>query len=231
MIDDANKEGFLRYIRALKIEETTKRTYKSWINRLDGMLAENLADVPEFTEPEVWRLAKAMKLKAYGDASSARVMLRHFRRYRDGAAIQAAQAEQEPPKDDRDGRRKIFQSIAVRRGQRDFREALIKKFGGRCVVTLTDDQDTLEAAHIKAYCKNGTSVLGNGLLLRADIHVLFDMHLMSINPDGLSVHCHASLKPSATYGAFHGHKSLLAELENPGVDPNALREHFEETAA
>lgn len=231
MIDDANKEAFRRYIGSLKIGKATKGTYRSWVNRLDRRLADNLADVPAFTEREVWRLAEAMGWKNKGDISSARVMLRHFGRYRDNAAILAAQAEQEPPKDDRDGRRKVLQSIAVRRGQRDFREALFKKFGGRCVVTLTDDQDTLEAAHIKPYSQNGTSVLGNGLLLRADIHVLFDLHLMSINPDSLSVHCHSSLQSSATYGVFHGRKSLLAEQKIPDVDPNALREHFEETAA
>jgi len=42
-------------------------------------------------------------------------------------------------------------------------------------------QEALEAAHIRPYSECGTNKIANGLLLRADLHTLFDLHLMSLD--------------------------------------------------
>jgi hypothetical protein len=120
-------------------------------------------------------------------------------------------------------------SIAVRRGQKAFRDALIRVFRSRCAVTKTKDDATLEAAHIRPYSSHGASSSVNGLLLRADIHVLFDLHLISVHPKRLTIFCHGSIRRSKTYGGFHGKKSLLASLPAHVVDRTALAEHYQET--
>jgi len=48
----------------------------------------------------------------------------------------------------------------------------------------------LEAAHIKPYRGKTDSHLENGLLLRADLHTLFDLNLIGVEPDTLTVRVH-----------------------------------------
>lgn len=58
---------------------------------------------------------------------------------------------------------------------------------GRCIISEENVSDILEAAHIKNYCefKEGeNSHEGNGILLRCDLHTLFDKHYFGINPQG-----------------------------------------------
>jgi hypothetical protein len=55
---------------------------------------------------------------------------------------------------------------------------LIAQYGGRCVVTRTSIVEVLEAAHIRPFSCKGTEDVDNGLLLRVDIHNLFDADLV-----------------------------------------------------
>ena len=84
--------------------------------------------------------------------------------------------------DDTDARRRITQDVVVRQGQAQFRNALIKAYEGRCAVTGCDSPFALEAAHIRPYRGEHTNDVTNGLLLRADIHALFDLGLLAVNP-------------------------------------------------
>jgi hypothetical protein len=72
----------------------------------------------------------------------------------------------------------------VRKGQSRFRKALHTLYGSRCAFTGTDEESVLEACHIISHAKTGDNSLDNGLLLRSDIHVLFDEHLMTLANDG-----------------------------------------------
>ena len=85
-----------------------------------------------------------------------------------------------------DGRRRIIRQIAERRGQPKFRKDLVDYFGG-CVITGCKDIPALEAAHIIAYNGDETNSIYNGLLLRSDIHTLFDLSLVKINPATFAV--------------------------------------------
>ncbi|HGV9307507.1 TPA: HNH endonuclease [Vibrio fluvialis] len=80
-----------------------------------------------------------------------------------------------------DARKKNLKEIVARQGQRQFRESLIAEYGC-CVITGCSVISVLEAAHIVPYRGKDTNVVANGLLLRADIHTLFDLGLMSISP-------------------------------------------------
>lgn len=75
----------------------------------------------------------------------------------------------------------------VRKGQSRFRKALITLYDSRCAFTKTNEETVLEACHIISHAKTGDNSLDNGLLLRSDIHVLFDEHLVTLANDGISV--------------------------------------------
>lgn len=78
-------------------------------------------------------------------------------------------------------------TIRVRRGQAKFRTDLIGAYGGQCAVTGTRVEELLEAAHIVPHAQGTNYRVSNGLLLRADIHTLYDLHLLSVD-DRYRVH-------------------------------------------
>jgi hypothetical protein len=79
---------------------------------------------------------------------------------------------------------RVQREIAQRRGQPAFRAKLLAAYGRKCAVTGEAAEDVLEAAHIDPYSTSGCNDLSNGLLLRADVHTLFDLHLLAIDPAG-----------------------------------------------
>ncbi|OJW78659.1 MAG: hypothetical protein BGO69_01370 [Bacteroidetes bacterium 46-16] len=90
--------------------------------------------------------------------------------------------------DDNDEREGIFRQIKKRRGQQRFRDELRKRYGCICMITGCNILDILEAAHISPYRGEKDNDITNGLLLRADIHTLFDLNLIGIHPDTLIVY-------------------------------------------
>lgn len=93
-------------------------------------------------------------------------------------------------------------SIRVRRGQPKFRADLIGAYGGRCAVTGTRIEDLLEAAHIVPHAEQTNYRVSNGLLLRADIHTLYDLQLLSVD-ERCKVHLSKRLLMS-DYRLLHG---------------------------
>lgn len=74
--------------------------------------------------------------------------------------------------------------IRVRQGQSDFRTKLLEAYERRCAVTGTHLEPLLEAAHIVPHAQGTDYRTSNGLLLRADIHNLYDLHHLSIDERG-----------------------------------------------
>lgn len=85
-----------------------------------------------------------------------------------------------------DHRVRIDRSIVLRRGEPGFRRTLIEAYEGRCALTGCNAVEALEAAHILGYRGNYSNKPKNGLLLRADIHTLFDLGLLAINSVDMS---------------------------------------------
>jgi hypothetical protein len=85
------------------------------------------------------------------------------------------------PFDVKDGRKQIEQMVTLRQGQPAFRKTLMKAYEGRCAITGCTIPDVLEAAHISPYLGELTNHVTNGLLLRADMHTLFDRGLIKID--------------------------------------------------
>jgi len=68
-----------------------------------------------------------------------------------------------------------------RKGQAAFRRALLEE-NPVCHLTGCTATKALEAAHIQSAAENGKAVVGNGILLRADLHRLFDLGFLAIEP-------------------------------------------------
>lgn len=72
-------------------------------------------------------------------------------------------------------------AIKTRRGQGPFRDGLLSAYRRRCAVTGSMIDAVLEAAHITPHAQKTDYSTRNGILLRADIHTLFDEHLLTID--------------------------------------------------
>jgi len=97
-------------------------------------------------------------------------------------------------------------------------------YSEKCAITGHGPKDVLEAAHIQPHSVDGRNSIDNGLLLRADIHTLFDLHLMSINPTTLTVATSSELSRT-TYAVFEG-VNLRERLGGSEMNQTYLSEHF-----
>ena len=121
----------------------------------------------------------------------------------------------------------ISRSIQGRQGQQDFRQKLLTAYQRKCAITGSTIESLLEAAHIQPYCDGGPFDEANGLLLRADIHTLFDLGLIAINVGNMTVVIHPSLDDTE-YGRYAN--QLIALPSDPKHQPNkpALDQHRRE---
>lgn len=99
----------------------------------------------------------------------------------------ATQIEKEIETDPSTNKTTKEQLILARHGQGNFREKIVEKYVGRCVVTQIDDERVLTASHIKpwALC-NDTERLSkeNGLLLSPNYDSLFDLGFITFSDNG-----------------------------------------------
>lgn len=74
--------------------------------------------------------------------------------------------------------------VLPRIGQGRFRHAVDRAYDYRCAVTGSGTYPSLEAAHIRDYAhEQGTHAVSNALLLRSDVHTLYDRGYIGIDPD------------------------------------------------
>jgi putative restriction endonuclease len=72
--------------------------------------------------------------------------------------------------------------VHPRLGQGAFRLLVTDAYERRCAVTGERTLPVLDAAHIKPYAASGPHDLRNGLLLRKDLHALFDTGYLTVTP-------------------------------------------------
>jgi len=72
-------------------------------------------------------------------------------------------------------------TVLPRLGQGTFRIAVTNAYGA-CAVSSEHSLPALEAAHVRPYADGGEHALANGLLLRADIHCLYDAGYVTVTP-------------------------------------------------
>ncbi|MBD2778702.1 tetratricopeptide repeat protein [Iningainema tapete] len=126
------------------------------------------------------------------------------------------------PKSIKQARERITVCIARRQGQPQFRQSLLEAYNYRCAITGYDAQEALEAAHIIPYIETENNHPSNGLLLRADIHTLFDLNLIAINPETMRVHLAPSLRRTS-YGEMDGKSLQLPKISAYLPNKEALK--------
>lgn len=72
--------------------------------------------------------------------------------------------------------------VQPRLGQGSFRVLVTDAYERRCAVTSERTLPALDAAHIKPYSETGDHLVSNGILLRRDLHALFDKGYVTITP-------------------------------------------------
>ena len=158
---------------------------------------------------------------AWEEAQSPQVLIEEERKH----------LEESPDKgvsDSLQARRRDARAIAIRQGQSGFRKKLLKAYDGRCAVTGYDAKDALDACHIKTFSGKDDNRVSNGLLLRSDIHNLFDAKLLGINPDSGEVWIAKKLEDTK-YAELEGKKARVPEKPVHRPYPEALREHWEDS--
>ncbi len=101
----------------------------------------------------------------------------------------------------------------------------------RCAVTQDRTLPALEPAHIRPYGDGGAHEARNGLLLRRDIHSLFDAGYVTVTPD-LRFEVSRRIREEFSNGkhyyyALHGHKIEPPLDSGQYPDPDALSWHNE----
>lgn len=99
--------------------------------------------------------------------------------------------------------------VKGRLGQGAFRVLVTDAYQRRCAVTGERTLPVLEAAHIKPYARSGPNLTQNGLLLRSDLHKLFDLGYLTVTPE-LRVEVSKRIKEEyengREYYAHHGQR-------------------------
>ncbi len=94
-------------------------------------------------------------------------------------------------------------TVRVRNGQGAFRKALLNSYDSVCALTGQQPVHVLEAAHLYRYSELGRHHEDGGLLLRRDLHRLFDLGLIAIDPATGVIDVTAELRRYEDYAALH----------------------------
>lgn len=113
--------------------------------------------------------------------------------------------------------------VAPRLGQGTFRVAVTDAYDRACAVTGEHSLPALDAVHIQSYADDGPHDVRNGLLLRADLHRLFDKGYVTVTPDHqleVSRRLRTDFQNGRSYYPLHGTRlHLPASLhERPALE-------------
>ncbi|MFJ4193383.1 HNH endonuclease [Pseudomonas sp. NPDC089534] len=129
-----------------------------------------------------------------------------------------------------DARKRILLQVAMRQGQSNFRSLMLAAYEEKCAVTRCSTIDVLEAAHIVPYRGVHTNRADNGLLLRSDIHTLFDLGRLWIDPDTMTVRLASSMRDTE-YWKYEGTEILQPKAINDRPNPEHLTRHIHDLEA
>jgi hypothetical protein len=100
-------------------------------------------------------------------------------------------------------------------GQQRFREALLARYGEVCAFSGPQPPAILEAAHLIPYNDNPEHEVKGGLLIRRDLHTLFDDFLITINPDTWSIQIAPELMQFPDLATLNGRPVQLKQGLRP----------------
>ena len=127
-----------------------------------------------------------------------------------------------------EGRFGAPQLVRPRLGQGAFRVKITDLYDRKCAVTSERTLPALEAAHIKPYAEGGKHSLNNGLLLRRDIHSLFDYGYVTVTKDlhfEVSPRIRDEFENGREYYGLHGKKIVTPQRPEARPSPDFLDWH------
>jgi putative restriction endonuclease len=122
------------------------------------------------------------------------------------------------------------QLIHPRLGQGAFRLAVTDAYNRECAITGGRVLPALDAAHIQAYGSGGEHAVSNGLLLRKDIHSVFDAGYLTFDESMrvvVSDRVRTEYNNGNEYRRLHGEKLRLPPNPKFQPDPARMRWHRE----
>lgn len=120
--------------------------------------------------------------------------------------------------------------VRPRLGQGAFRVVITDAYGRRCAVSGEKTLPILDAAHIRSYADGGAHEGANGLLLRTDIHKLFDLGYVSFDEDRKFIVSHrlkADFDNGKHYYDLHGTALSAPTIVSAAPAAAALEWHRE----
>jgi putative restriction endonuclease len=120
--------------------------------------------------------------------------------------------------------------ITPRLGQGAFRIAVLEAYRRQCAVSEGKVLPALDAAHIRPYEEGGLHAKSNGILLRKDIHSVFDSGYVTVDIDYrfvVSNQVKERFNNGEEYRRLHGKSLQLPNLKTDWPDPEFLRWHNE----
>jgi WD40 repeat protein len=130
------------------------------------------------------------------------------------------------PQNVQDARERILSSIVRRQGQSEFRKQLLEAYNYQCCITGCNVEAALEAAHIVPYSGIQTNHVQNGLLLRSDIHTLFDLYYLTVHPDTQEIVISQDLVGSC-YAQLAGNRIREPKDQDSKPSQEAIRQHYQ----
>jgi putative restriction endonuclease len=124
--------------------------------------------------------------------------------------------------------------VRPRLGQSAFRCAVIDAYARRCAMTGERTLPALVAGHIKPYGQSGPHQVDNGLLLRADLHVLFDRGYVTVTEDyhvEVSQKIKEEFENGRDYYALHGKELAVPQNDIERPSPEFIAWHNEQVFA
>ena len=120
--------------------------------------------------------------------------------------------------------------VTPRLGQGSFRVLVTDAYRRRCAVTGERVLPVLEAAHIRPYAELGPHRVDNGILLRSDLHTLFDRGYLTVTEDRhleVSRRIHEEFHNGRAYYDLRGRTIQVPEREHDWPSREYLRWHNE----
>lgn len=128
--------------------------------------------------------------------------------------------------DELNGEAFVAVQVMRRRHQNEFRKAVMTAYDSKCAATGIGTPNVLQAAHIDPFARSQSHAVTNGILLRADVHLLYDAHLLTIRPDtGRIVVSDAVKDPS--YRILNGEYIRYPKIRECRPDQELLQIHFD----
>ena len=109
-------------------------------------------------------------------------------------------------------------------GQGKFRDELMEIYANKCAITDEHTPSVLQAAHICPYIGSKSNHPQNGIILRSDIHLLFDNHQLTIDAEEYTVQISSELWDTR-YSALTGKRIYLSSDARYRPSKKALKLH------